>query len=96
MVRTTTYSTQVLGSSTTQPFSDLYFDIRVESTDQVLVTNNVTINSTDNLFDFEIGDLLTAQFVLRHCSLRCVCGWKSDIHRDNATSLPLSQNRMEA
>ncbi|PCG92799.1 Hypothetical protein PENO1_086810 [Penicillium occitanis (nom. inval.)] len=55
-------STQVLGSSTTQPFSDLYFDIRVESTDQVLVTNNVTINSTDNLFNFDIGNLLTPQF----------------------------------
>ncbi|GAM33624.1 hypothetical protein TCE0_011f00663 [Talaromyces pinophilus] len=54
-------STQVLGSSTTQPFSDLYFDIRVESTDQVLVTNNVTINSTDNLFNFDIGNLLTPQ-----------------------------------
>lgn len=55
-------STQVLGSSTTQPFSDLYFDIRIESTDQVLVTNNVTINSTDNLFEFEIGRLLKPQF----------------------------------
>jgi hypothetical protein len=55
-------STQVLGSSKTQPFSDLYLDIRVESTDQVLVTNNVTINSTDNIFNFEIGDLLTPQF----------------------------------
>lgn len=55
-------STQVLGSSTPQPFSDLYFDIRVESTDRVLVTNNVAINSTDNLFEFDIGHLLRPQF----------------------------------
>lgn len=55
-------STQVSGSSTPEPFSDLYFDIRVESTDQLLVTNNVTVNSTDNLFDFDIGNLLEPQF----------------------------------
>ncbi|KAL3713518.1 hypothetical protein TMatcc_002221 [Talaromyces marneffei ATCC 18224] len=55
-------STQVLGTRTTRPFSDLYFDIRVESTDQVLITNNVAVNTTDNVFDFEIGQLLTPQF----------------------------------
>lgn len=50
-------STQVLGSSTPQPFSDLYFTIAIETTDQVLVSNSVIVNSTDNLFDFDISQL---------------------------------------
>ncbi|EED14640.1 conserved hypothetical protein [Talaromyces stipitatus ATCC 10500] len=54
-------STQVLGSSTPEPFSDLYFSILAESIDQVLVTNSVRINTTNNLFDFNIAQL-TPQF----------------------------------
>jgi hypothetical protein len=50
-------STQQLGDPDVQPFNDLYFNILLESTDQVLVTNNVSVNSTDNLFDFDISTL---------------------------------------
>ncbi|CRG91005.1 hypothetical protein PISL3812_08053 [Talaromyces islandicus] len=50
-------STQQLGDPEAQPFNELYFSILLESTDQVLVTNNVSVNSTDNLFDFDISAL---------------------------------------
>ncbi|OKL57925.1 hypothetical protein UA08_06437 [Talaromyces atroroseus] len=44
-----------------QLFTDLYFTITVESTGQVLVANAVTVNTTDNLFDFDIS-LLEPRF----------------------------------
>jgi len=45
------------GSNDTAPFGTLGFDIRVESTDMLLVSNSVAINTTDNLFDFDLSRL---------------------------------------
>ncbi|KAH8703176.1 hypothetical protein BGW36DRAFT_354607 [Talaromyces proteolyticus] len=49
-------STQQLGGPS-QPFNNLFFTISLENTDQVLVSNNVSVNSTNNLFDFDISQL---------------------------------------
>ena len=40
-----------------QPFNTIYFDVRIEETDQLLVSNNVTVNSTDNMFEFDLESL---------------------------------------
>ena len=50
-------STEVAGSSEVNPFENLYFTIAIESNDNVLVSNSVVINTTDNLFDFDISQL---------------------------------------
>ena len=42
------------GSNQTAPFDTLDFDIRVETTDHLLVSNSVSINSQDVLFEFDL------------------------------------------
>ena len=42
------------GSGTLSPFSTLFFSIALESNDQPLVQNNVTVNTTGNLFEFDL------------------------------------------
>ena len=46
----------LLGSSTA-PFTTLEFDIRIESTDELLVSDGATVNTTDNVFSFDFGSL---------------------------------------
>ncbi|RDW85711.1 hypothetical protein BP5796_04036 [Coleophoma crateriformis] len=50
-------STYITGSNGTNPFTSLYFSIALESNDKVLVQNNVLVNSTDNLFEFDLTQL---------------------------------------
>lgn len=45
------------GGNGTQPFGMLEFDIRVETTDQLLVSNGVMVNTTNNLFEFDLTKL---------------------------------------
>lgn len=42
----------------TQAFSELYFEVRIESTDQLLVSDNVTVNTTSNIIEFDLGHLV--------------------------------------
>lgn len=46
--------TYMSGSNQTYPFGALYFDIRLEETDQLLVSSSVPINSTDAVFEFDL------------------------------------------
>jgi hypothetical protein len=45
------------GGNDTAPFGMLEFDIRVETTDELLVSDSVAINTTNNLFDFDLSGL---------------------------------------
>lgn len=45
------------GGNQTAPFGLLEFDIRVEETDQLLVSNGVAVNTTANLFEFSLSAL---------------------------------------
>ena len=49
--------TSTPGSNQTAPFSALEFDIRIEDTDELLVSNSVSINSKDNVFEFDLTAL---------------------------------------
>ena len=48
-------ATSVPDSNQTEPFNFLLFDIRNEETDQLLVSNNISIGSQDKLFGFDLG-----------------------------------------
>lgn len=45
------------GGNQTAPFGTLDFDIRIEETDQLLVSNSLAVNSTNNLFSFNLRSL---------------------------------------
>ena len=49
--------TSVPGYGQPQPFTALDFDIRIDGTDQLLVSNSVPVNTTSNLFQFNLGIL---------------------------------------
>jgi hypothetical protein len=51
------YNSTSVAESSNEPFMDLHFTIAVESKDKALVTNQVAINTTDNLFDFDLTQL---------------------------------------
>ena len=50
-------STYQAALSPSSPFETLFFSIAIESNDQPLVQNNVTVNTTGNLFDFDLTSL---------------------------------------
>jgi len=45
------------GGNGMQPFGMLEFDIRIETSDQLLVSNGVAVNTTSNLFEFDLTKL---------------------------------------
>ncbi|GAB1730638.1 hypothetical protein NU195Hw_g8594t1 [Hortaea werneckii] len=45
------------GYNETTPFDTLQFDVRLEETNEPLVTSNVAINTTENLFQFDLRTL---------------------------------------
>lgn len=51
------YHGQPYSNAPGSQFPDLSFSITVEATGKVLVTNKVAVNTTDNLFDFDISQL---------------------------------------
>jgi hypothetical protein len=51
------YNSTSVAESSNEPFTELFFTIAIESDDLVLVSNQVAINSTDNLFDFDLSVL---------------------------------------
>ena len=38
-----------------QPFDALYFDIRLQNSDELLISSSVSVNSTNNLFEFDLS-----------------------------------------
>jgi hypothetical protein len=51
------YSWTSVAGSSNHPFTELHFTIAVESNDEVLLSNQVAINTTNNLFNFDLTQL---------------------------------------
>ena len=83
------------GGNQTAPFGMLEFDVRVEENDELLVSNSVAVNTTDNLFEFDMS-LLKPRMTPYSIVLYAAPMQSSDTQSYNATTelyyLPFKHN----